>query len=69
MDAGLKPSCMVKSCAPREKNIINKKKVTVGLLSFYSDDNKPIGKKDGVVLVVWVFRVVFVDWTMLSRNV
>ena len=60
---------MVKSCAPREKNIINKKKVTVGLLSFYSDHNKPIGKKDGVILVVWVFGVVFVDRTMLSRNV
>ena len=52
-----------------EKTLLINKKVTIGSLSFYSDHNKPIGKKDGVILVVWVFGVVFVDRTMLSRNV
>ena len=58
-----------KAALLEKRTLKTNKKVTVGLLSFYSDDNKPIGKKDGVILVVWVFRVVFVDRTMLSRNV
>ena len=58
-----------KAALLEKRTLLTNKKVTVGLLSFYSDHNKPIGKKDGVILVVWVFRVVFVDWAMLSRNV
>ena len=58
-----------KAALLEKRTLSTNKKVNIGSLSFYSDHNKPIGKKDGVILVVWVFRVVFVDRTMLSRNV
>ena len=58
-----------KAALLEKRTLLINKKVTIGSLSFYSDHNKPIGKKDGVILVVWVFRVVFIDRTMLNRNV
>ena len=58
-----------KAALLEKRTLLINKKVTIGSLSFYSDHNKPIGKKDGVILVVWVFRVVLVDRTMLSKTV